>query len=232
MNNYISFETIDFAKKLKGYNMLFNYRMSNLCVKAEPTALMPVTVFVAGTEYNLEEVANILKPDDFSFDVYPKNQNNLQDIISGIFDVHPEFKMELKTDKAENEGGADTQHVFYTMPPVDKDRRKLLNETTKTFHKECMVNLDVTYADLQARLVEPYTQMSPQDVDEARKGFKKVYDDARDECDKMLQLKLNEIEEGYQRYLAEDNDRINDPDSDDDDEMVLSHDADVEALFN
>ena len=230
MNNYISFETIDFAKKLKGYNMLFNYRMSNLCVKAEPTALMPVTVFVAGTEYNLEEVANILKPDDFSFDVYPKNQNNLQDIISGIFDVHPEFKMELKTDKAENEGGADTQHVFYTMPPVDKDRRKLLNETTKTFHKECRVNLDVTYADLQARLVEPYTQMSPQDVDEARKGFKKVYDKAREECDKMLQLKLNEIEEGYQRYLTEYNDRYAEPETDDH-EMEVSEDPEIDALF-
>lgn len=230
MNNYISFETIDLAKKLKGYNMLFNYRMSNLCVKAEPTALMPVTVFVAGTEYNLEEVANILRPDDFSFDVYPKNQNNLQDIISGIFDVHPEFKMELKTDKAENEGGADTQHVFYTMPPVDKDRRKLLNETTKTFHKECIVNLDVTYADLQARLVEPYTQMSPQDVDEARKGFKKVYDDARDECDKMLQLKLNEIEEGYQRYLTEYNDRYAEPETDDH-EMEVSEDPEIDALF-
>jgi len=230
MNNYISFETIDFAKKLKGYNMLFNYRMSNLCVKAEPTALMPVTVFVAGTEYNLEEVANILKPDDFSFDVYPKNQNNLQDIISGIFDVHPEFKMELKTDKAENEGGADTQHVFYTMPPVDKDRRKLLNETTKTFHKECKVNLDVTYADLQARLVEPYTQMSPQDVDEARKGFKKVYDKAREECDKMLQLKLNEIEEGYQRYLTEYNDRYAEPETDDH-EMEVSEDPEIDALF-
>jgi ribosome recycling factor len=230
MNNYISFETIDFAKKLKGYNMLFNYRMSNLCVKAEPTALMPVTVFVAGTEYNLEEVANILKPDDFSFDVYPKNQNNLQDIISGIFDVHPEFKMELKTDKAENEGGADTQHVFYTMPPVDKDRRKLLNETTKTFHKECKVNLDITYAELQARLVEPYTQMSPQDVDEARKGFKKVYDDARDECDKMLQLKLNEIEEGYQRYLTEYNDRYAEPETDDH-EMEVSEDPEIDALF-
>ena len=203
MNNYISFETIDFAKKLKGYNMLFNYRMSNLCVKAEPTALMPVTVFVAGTEYNLEEVANILKPDGFSFDVYPKNQNNLQDIIS---------------------------HVFYTMPPVDKDRRKLLNETTKTFHKECMVNLDVTYADLQARLVEPYTQMSPQDVDEARKGFKKVYDDARDECDKMLQLKLNEIEEGYQRYLNEYNDRYAEPETDDH-EMEVSEDPEIDALF-
>lgn len=230
MNNYISFETIDLAKKLKGYNMLFNYRMSNLCVKAEPTALMPVTVFVAGTEYNLEEVANILKPDDFSFDVYPKNQNNLQDIISGIFDVHPEFKMELKTDKAENEGGADTQHVFYTMPPVDKDRRKLLNETTKTFHKECKVNLDITYAELQARLVEPFAKMSPLDIDEARKGFKKVYDDARDECDKMLQLKLNEIEEGYQRYLTESNDRYAEPETDDH-EMEVSEDPEIDALF-
>ena len=216
MNNYISFETIDLAKKLKGYNMLFNYRMSNLCVKAEPTALMPVTVFVAGTEYNLEDVANILRPDDFSFDVYPKNQNNLQDIITGVLDAHPEFKMELKTDKAEMEGGADTQHVFYTMPPVDKDRRKLLNETTKTFHK---------------RLVEPYTQMSPQNVDEARKGFKKVYDKAREECDKMLQQKLNEIEEGYQRYLHEDNELYAEQDTDDN-EMEISHDAEIEALFN
>ena len=207
MNNYISFETIDLAKKLKGYNMLFNYRMSNLCVKAEPTALMPVTVFVAGTEYNLEDVANILRPDDFSFDVYPKNQNNLQDIITGVL------------------------HVFYTMPPVDKDRRKLLNETTKTFHKECMVNLDLAYADLQARLVEPYTQMSPQNVDEARKGFKKVYDKAREECDKMLQQKLNEIEEGYQRYLHEDNELYAEQDTDDN-EMEISHDAEIEALFN
>ncbi len=231
MNNYISFEIIDLAKKLKGYNMLFNYRMSNLCVKAEPTALMPVTVFVAGTEYNLEEVANIMRPDDFSFDVYPKNPNNLQDIITGIFDVHPEFKMELKTEKAKKEGGEDTHHAFYTMPPVDKNRRKLLNETTKTFHKECMVNLDLTYAELQTRLVEPYSKMSPLEINEARKGFKKAYDDARDECDKMLQLKLNEIEEGYQRYLTEYNDQYDTP-TEDDDKMDISHDPEIDALFN
>jgi len=46
----------------------------------------------------------------------------------------------------------------------------------------------------------------------------------------MLEQKLNEIEEGYQRYLSGDNDQINAPDTDDD--MVISHDAEVEALFN
>lgn len=231
MNNYITFELSDLANKMKGYNMLFNYRMTNLCVKAEPTALMPVTVHVADTEYNLEEVADIMRPDDFSFDVYPKNPNNLQNIITGIFDMHPEFKMEMKTDKPEHEGGEEKQHILYTMPPVDKDRRNLLNDTTKLFHKECLANLDVTYAELQARLVEPYTKMSPSDVDEARKAFKKVYDTAREQCDKMLEQKLNEIEEGYQRYLSGDNDQINAPDAGDDD-MEISHDAEVEALFN
>lgn len=230
MNNYITFELTDLAQKMKGYTMLFNYRMSNFCVKAEPTALMPVTVFLADTEYNLEEVANIMRPDDFSFDVYPKNPNNLQDIINGIFDAHPEFKMELKTDKAENEGGEDKHHVLYTMPPVDKNRRKLLNETVKTFHKECMANLDITYAELQTRLVEPYATMSPLDIDEANKAFKKVYDTAKSECDKLLEMKLNEIEEGYQRYLSEDNNLFDAPEEGDSD-MEVSQDPEIDALF-
>jgi hypothetical protein len=211
--------------------MLFNYRMTNLCVKVEPTALMPVTVILANAEYNLEEVADIIRVDDYSIDVYPKNQNNLQQVIDGIFDVHPEFKMELKTDKAETEEGEDKHHAFYTMPEVNKDRRDLLNDLTKTFHKECQVNLDATYAELQLRLLEPYTKMSPAEVDEARQGFENVFNKAKETCDKLLQLKLNEIEEGYQRYLAGENDQYNEPDADDD-EMEISHDAEIEALFS
>ena len=231
MNNYIAFEISEFQKKLNGYNMLFNYRMSNLCVKVEPTALMPVTVILANAEYNLEEVADIIKVDDFSIDVYPKNQNNLQQVIDGIFDVHPEFKMELKTDKAETEGGEDKHHAFYTMPEVNKERRDLLNDLTKTFHKECQINLDATYAELQVRLMEPYTKMSPAEIDEARQGFENIFNKAKEMCDKLLQLKLNEIEEGYQRYFEGENDRYDEPDADDD-EMEISHDAEIEALFS
>lgn len=231
MNNYIAFEISEFQKKLNGYNMLFNYRMSNLCVKVEPTALMPVTVILANAEYNLEEVADIIKVDDFSIDVYPKNQNNLQQVIDGIFDVHPEFKMELKTDKAETEGGEDKHHAFYTMPEVNKERRDLLNDLTKTFHKECQLNLDATYAELQVRLMEPYTKMSPAEIDEARQGFENIFNKAKEMCDKLLQLKLNEIEEGYQRYFEGENDRYDESDADDD-EMEISHDAEIEALFS
>ena len=202
MNNYIALEIHDLANKLKGYNVLFNYRLSNLCVKAEPTALMPVTVLVADTEYNLEEVANIMRPDDFSFDVYPKNPNNLQEMINGIFDAHPEFKMELKTDKAEQEGAEDKHHAFYTMPPVDKDRRKLLNEAAKTFHKECVAKLEWAYDKRLADTAQLLTRIPIQDADNARKVFEKTYNDAKENAEKLLNAKLQEIEEGYQRYLA------------------------------
>ncbi len=199
MNNYILLEIDNLEKKLNGYNMLFNYRMTNMCVKAEPIAMLPVTVNVANTMYNIEEVATAIRPDDFTFDVYPNNQNNLQDIIDGVFEMHPEFKMEIKTDKDENDN--DVRHIIYTMPEVDKDRRDLLTETVKAFHKECKADFDATYAKLQLRLVEPYSSMSPEEVDEANREFKNILDSLSEESDKMLEAKLSEIEEGYQRYL-------------------------------
>lgn len=205
MNNYISIEITEFDKKMGGYLMLFNYRLCNYCVKAEPTAMLPVTVQLGGKEYNFEDVAQATKPDDYTFDVLPKNQNNLNAIIDGVFDMHPEFKMEIKTVK--NENGEEVRHIIYTMPEVDKDRRDLLNETSKTFHKECIANFDTCYAKQQATLAEMFIQlkMPANEVDEAKAGFKNVYNEAKEQADKMLTAKLAEIEEGYQRYLSNEN---------------------------
>ena len=54
--------------------------------------------------------------------------------------------------------------------------------------------------------------MTPKEVEEAKNGFKKAYRDSKDESDKLLQAKLNEIEEGYQRYLTKDNDQYTEQD--------------------
>lgn len=202
MNNYIAIELTEFNKKMSGYMMLLNYRLCNHCVKSEPTAMLPVSVVLGGRDYNFEDVADATRPDEYTFDVYPKNQNNLQAIIKGVFDIHPEFKMELKTDKAEN--GEQFTHVIYTMPEVNEDRRDLLSETSKAFHKECMVHFDTCYAKEQATLVEMITGMnlSAEEADEARTGFKNVYDQSKEQADKILEAKLVEIEQGYQRYLS------------------------------
>jgi hypothetical protein len=207
MNNYIAIELSEFQKKMNGYLSMFNYRLANYCVKAEPTAMLPVTVLLAGSEYNFEEVAYAIKPDDYSFDVYPKNQNNLQAIIDGVFDMHPEFKMEIKT--AKNVNDEEIRHIIYTMPEVNKDRRDLLNEASKAFHKECLAKLDVCYAKQQRKTVEAFSQMQAFEVDEAKMAFKSVYDDVKDQAGKLLEAKLSEVEEGYLRYLRKQEDGSN-----------------------
>ena len=53
MNSHLLPQLQDFARKVRGYNMLFNYRLMNLCIKAEPAALMPVTVNYHGSDYNI-----------------------------------------------------------------------------------------------------------------------------------------------------------------------------------
>ena len=117
------------------------------------------------------------------------------------------------------------------MEPMKRDGALPIHREAPKFD-ELTPAQEVLYTGIKViDLIEPYAKMSPLDIDEANKAFKKVYDKAKDECDKMLELKLNEIEEGYQRYLSGDNDQINTPDAGDDD-MEISHDAEVEALFN
>ena len=132
MNIYITAAVKELKEKLNAYLSLLSYRYANLCVKAELGALLPVTV-MAERDYNLEDVAKVATPDDFRFEIYPNVPDHLQAIIAAILEVHPEFKMEL----VREDYGNHNQHIVYTMPEVDKDRRKLLNDTAKVFYEEC-----------------------------------------------------------------------------------------------
>jgi len=199
MNTYITIELQDFEQRLAGYNMLFNYRMANFCVKADPLALLAITVVTSNIECNLEEVAYVKKQDDYSFDVWAKNPNSFKDIIKGVLEVHPEFKVDVVNVK--NEDDKDEQHAIFTMPDVNKDRRDLLIEMTKTFYNECKTQRDAEYVKVQERLVEPFASMPPQEVDEARKAIDKLKDEYKQDADKLRDVKLKEIEDGYQRYL-------------------------------
>ena len=95
--NHIILSQIDEAqKRMSGYIALLNYRFKNLCVKADIAVLLPVSIYADGEELNIEDVANVNMPDDYQLGVYPKEENDLQSIIQGIYEAHPEFKMEMK----------------------------------------------------------------------------------------------------------------------------------------
>ena len=205
MKSYYYAQLKDFTEKARGYNMMFNYRMMNLCVKAEPGALVPVIVTVGGKDYNLEEVAQIRRPDDYVFEIRANNGDYLQNIIDGIMDVHPEFVFEMKTEKDIEE--KDVNYAQYTMPEVDKDRYDLLSETTKAFYNECLVSIDAVYAQKEAKLAEVAVHAPAEDVQQIKDELDEYYNNAKDEAQKMRDMKLQEIEEAYLHYQENEQDR-------------------------
>ena len=210
MNNYINARLQEFAQKINGYNMLFNYRMMNLCVKAEPAALVPVIVTVEGKQFDLEEVAEIRRPDDYHFEMRVKNKKPLQAIIEGILDVHPEFIMEKKTEKDLED--KEILYLSYKMPPVDKDRHDLLSDTTKAFYDECVANIEAAHAKQEALFVEALLHAPVEDANEAKDGVKTLYDNGKEEAEKLYNAKIEEIEDAYQNYLKSNKDEEGDLD--------------------
>lgn len=200
MNSLIISEIDRVQKRMSGYIALLSFRYMNLCVKADIASLLPVTVYVDGQEGNIEEFANVSRPSEFQFAVYPKDPQLLQDIIQGIYEAHPEFKMEMKReDDGDDEA---SQYVLYTMPEVDKNRHDFLMDAVKVLYEECKARLDKIYVDNKAGLIQVIAEVSPQGADEALKALDGVSDNCHDMARDMLIQKQDEIEEAYQNYLT------------------------------
>ena len=198
MNLYITAAVKELKEKLNAYLSLLTYRYANLCVKAELGALLPVTVH-AEREYNLEDVAKVATPDDFRFEIYPNVLDHLQAIISAVFDVHPEFKMEL----VREDYGNHNKHITYTMPEVNKDRRKLLNDTAKLFYEECDAEIEKECAVYMAELPLLADKLSVGDLADVTKMLKRSREESLETSQEIYQKKLAEIDEAYQHYLTD-----------------------------
>lgn len=198
MNIYITAAVKELKEKLNAYLSLLSYRYANLCVKAELGALLPVTV-AAERDYNLEDVAKLTTPDDFHFEIYPNVPDHLHYIIEGILDVHPEFKMEL----VREDYGNHNHHIVYTMPEVDKGRRKLLTDTAKLFYEECDAEIEKECAVYMAELPLLADKLSVGDLADVTKMLKRSREESLETSQEIYQKKLAEIDEAYQHYLTD-----------------------------
>lgn len=199
MNNFIISQIDDAQKKMSAYIALLNYRYMNLCVKADIAALLPVSVYISGQELNIEDVANVNMPNDYQLGVYPKEPEELPFIINGIYEAHPELKMEMKS--IEDSEGKESEYALYTMPDVDKNRHDFLMNGVQGLYDECQVRIDAVYASYQAKFVE-LLKASAQDAD-ANKALDEVHGKCQELVDELLDKKQQEIEDGYERYLEE-----------------------------
>ena len=196
--------------KLTGHAALLNYRYMNLCVKAEPAALLSLTVTdIEGNVYNIEDVADTMIPDDFSFEFVPKEMEMLPFIQKGIAETHPEFKQEVIKPKEDNHFFvADTaeyeleRHIVCKMPEVDNNRHDVLKESVKTLYNDCMVEIDKVKVKYTELLAEKSKELPQNEADEAKDKLEELLKQYSEICKTYRDNKVNEIDESLQDWLA------------------------------
>ena len=172
--------------KLGGYVTLLVYRYANLCVKAQPLALMPVVVEDEEEgPMNIEQVAGVTR---FNFP-----------LSKAIKLEHPEFKQDLvKPDNADSE---DERHLILTMPEVNSDRHDELTDAVGVLYDGCKAQVDKTVASYKVKLEPKIVPLPQEQRDEAQAAFDECVKMHKDLIDKQKEEKLKEIDEAYQRYL-------------------------------
>ena len=190
----------DSKSRLNGYVMLLNFKYNNLCVKAEGAALLGVDVRVDGTVMDLEKTATVMQPRDDQFLVIPNDPYLVEPIIKGIFEMHPEFKMEMKF-LDEDIKDPSTRHMLYTMPEVNKDRRDLLVQAVDSLYDETKVQLELTANKDRINLINDLQGLPAEEIEEVEEAMDDAYNQYKDMAGKIHEEKVKEIEDGYGRYL-------------------------------
>ena len=128
MNSFLLIQTDEVNRKMDSYIVLLSYRYMNLCVKAEIASLMPVSIVDEGTEFDIEEMADVAIANDYQLVVYPKYPEVTSQIVEGIALAHPEFKLSIKKGRMtyasvdENDTDDDDRDEKPKAEPVNLDK--------------------------------------------------------------------------------------------------------------
>lgn len=193
-------------QKMNGYAVYMNYQFMHFGVKAEPAALLSVEVEVGGERMNLEDVADVAIPQDDQFALIPKEQDFLFDICKAVAQAHPDYKIGQKSINEEEEDsldGEEDRYVLCTMPEVNDDRHDVGMNYVKAIYEEMTAKIDTTHAAYGAEIIKQLASAKPEEIDEAKEEFQKIYDQMKDICKSYREEKEKQIEEAYQDPLAE-----------------------------
>lgn len=187
--------------KMNGYLTLLMLRYGNLCVKADATALMSTTVTINDQDNDLESVAHVGILQEDVFAVAPKESAYIQEIGKGVMKSHPEFIMEL----VHPEGSTDNEDDYLTfkMPEVDDARHAMLMTGVETLNAQCATKLNAVFTLYSAKIATKMVGQDPKTIEEVTEMLKEVYDFYNDTCKSQTDTKKQEIEDAYQKFLAE-----------------------------
>lgn len=208
MKRSIGNELNELYTKLSNLSGVFGYQLQNLCVKAEPVALLTIEVNVEGENQKLEDCTTVAQNDEYSFMIVPHYEDDIPALEQGILKAHPEFKLEKKTmtvdsiDLKGNPKEVEHPYILATMPDVTDERYDILNEGVKLLYENCKAKMEAAILKSDTKLAGLLVGESKDTVDEVTDAIDMIKKEWNDKREQTRDEKLKEIEDAYQKWLA------------------------------
>ena len=208
MKRSIGNELNELYTKLSNLSGVFGYQLQNLCVKAEPVALLTIEVNVEGENQKLEDCTTVAKNDDYSFTIVPHYEDDIPALEQGIFKAHPEFKLKKMTmtvdsiDLKGNPKEVEVPYILATMPDVTDERYNILNEGVKLLYENCKAKMEAAILKSDTKLAGLLVSEGKDTVDEVTDAIDMIKKEWNDKREQTRDEKLKEIEDAYQKWLA------------------------------
>lgn len=209
MNTQVISIQNNFQHDLNGSVSFLFYCFMNLCIKAEPAALLSAEFEQGGLTLSIEDMGDVAQPDKYRLCVIPKESEDIPLIIKGVLREHPELKpaiMTIEQDKLveidESDEREDIQKlVVFTVPEVNEDRHDVLLQGVDTFYDKCKADMEKSHAAYVSKMTVALKGESVEDINAAKDELEGIYNTYVETRDKLKEDKIKEIEDAYQLYL-------------------------------
>ena len=186
--------------KLNGYVALLMYRYANLCIDANPIALLSITVKVEGEQRHLEDVAKVAIHEKYHFNIFPIYEDDFFAIGRAIGEAHPEFIQETKTMEGFEDDDPAGKYIYCTMPVVNKDYHDALLKAVDILYEECKDKMEVACKTCLTKMAILMDGASENDYNQLKDYCGEIENLFADLRDKMHDAKKQEVEDAYKEY--------------------------------
>ena len=190
-------------QKISGHTALLNYRLMDLCIEAEPVALLTTVVDYDSEEYHLEDVADVAIPNEKQFAITPHDPVYVFPICKAIKLEHPEFDIDTKNEASDEE--EEEVVIYCTMPEMNDERHDACVEYVKAVSKDTQTNVEAIFSVTSAKIVILMAGDSEESIEEAKNKLQEIYDWSVGTCEKLRADKEKEIEDAYKLYVEAEN---------------------------
>lgn len=191
----------DMESRITGRLNSMKFHFFNICVDADPVALLSTSVPDGGIDRHLEDVVDVAKKDDMTFVFIPHEGTDLEMIAQALGEAHPEFITEISEYRKSADSDETTPILMATVPYVDERRKDILEKSVSTYKDAFCTYVEAEVNVAKVKMAPYLLTATKEDADAIEHLVKDKAKEYKGMAEEAAGDRIQKIEDAYARYL-------------------------------